>query len=167
MSASIDGVIDSAARASIDGVIDSACGMTPSNHLSCVGVHRWDLERSAGWKYSKLHLSCIAMHSYLAVFACWFLLVCQWAETTMTILGQDVGIHNFIFEFIVWIHGSKLRLEFIYAFMKSYLWIRNHMNSNPWIHYWNSEFKTLSIQWIHISELGSIRIHIHQFNPWI
>ena len=117
VSASIDGVIDSAAQASIDGVIDSACGMTPSNHLSCVGVHRWDLERSAGWKYSKLHLSCIAMHSYLAVFACWFLLVCQWAETTMTILGQDVGIQQLqIKQFHIWIHSMN-------SWLKTQAWI--------------------------------------------
>ena len=139
VSASIDGVIDSAARASIDGVIDSACGMTPSNHLSCVGVHRWDLERSAGWKYSKLHLSCIAMHSYLAVFACWFLLVCQWAETTMTILGQDVRIQQLqIKQFHIWIHSHE--------FMAQNSGLNSYMHS-----------------WSHIYELGIIRIQIHEF----
>jgi len=139
VSASIDGVIDSAAQASIDGVIDSACGMTPSNHLSCVGVHRWDLELSAGWKYSKLHLSCIAMHSYLAVFACWFLLVCQWAETTMTILGQDVGIQQLqIKQFHIWIHSHE--------FMAQNSGLNSYMHS-----------------WSHIYELGIIRIQIHEF----
>jgi hypothetical protein len=137
VSASIDGVIDSAAQASIDGVIDSACGMTPSNHLSCVGVHRWDLERSAGWKYSKLHLSCIAMQSYLAVFACWFLLVCQWAETTMTILGQDVKIQQLqIKQFHIWIHSHEFMAQ----------------NLNSYMHSWS-----------HIYELGIIRILIHEF----
>ena len=149
VSASIDGVIDSAAQASIDGVIDSACGMTPSNHLSCVGVHRWDLERSAGWKYSKLHLSCIAMHSYLAVFACWFLLVCQWAETTMTILGQDVGdptITNQTISYLYsWLH-SKMDSYFNHShgFMAQ--------NLNSYMHSWS-----------HIYELGIMQIHTHEF----
>ena len=77
-------------------------------------------------------------------------------------------------DFCLFASGQRLQWQYFGRMWGSnnyksnnYLWIRNHSNSYPWIHCWNSEFKTLFIQWIHISELGSIQIHIHQFNPWI